>query len=68
MVEHGAAVSLADGDLGEQLKPTVLRLLNDPQALAQMGERARALSKPQAAHDMAKELARLASEREEMAR
>lgn len=63
MVEHGAAIGLADGDLGEQLKPTVLRLLNDPQTLAQMGERARALSKPHAARDMARELARLASGR-----
>lgn len=68
MVEHGAALSLADGDLGEQLKPTVMRLLSDPQALAQMGDRARALSKPQAARDMAKELARLASAGKGMAR
>ena len=64
MVEHGAATSLADGDLGELLKPTVMRLLDDPEILAQMGERARALSKPQAARDMARELARLAGESE----
>lgn len=60
MVAHGASVCIADADIEEQLVPTVKRLLSDEAALAQMSARARALSRPDAAHRLAADLVRLA--------
>jgi UDP-N-acetylglucosamine--N-acetylmuramyl-(pentapeptide) pyrophosphoryl-undecaprenol N-acetylglucosamine transferase len=60
MVRHGAAVSIDNAHLPEQLKPTVLRLLADEGTLALMSERARALARPHAAQDLAAALVRMA--------
>jgi UDP-N-acetylglucosamine--N-acetylmuramyl-(pentapeptide) pyrophosphoryl-undecaprenol N-acetylglucosamine transferase len=60
MVRHGAAVCIDNADLPDQLKPTVLRLLADEDALARMGEQARALARPMAAQDLASALVQLA--------
>ena len=65
MVSHGAAVCVADADLPEQLKPTALRLLADEATLKQMGERARSLARPDAAHRLARALIHLARKGEE---
>ena len=56
LVSRGAAVKIADAELGEKLLPTILDLLNDEAALAEMGERARALARPDAARRVAQEL------------
>jgi UDP-N-acetylglucosamine--N-acetylmuramyl-(pentapeptide) pyrophosphoryl-undecaprenol N-acetylglucosamine transferase len=61
MVRHGAAVSINNADLAAQLKPTVLRLLADDDALAQMRDHARALARPSAAQNLAQALVLLAS-------
>jgi UDP-N-acetylglucosamine:LPS N-acetylglucosamine transferase len=63
MVAHGASVRIDDADLDTQLKPTVLRLLGDEQALGRMSDRARALARPDAASQLAAELCRLALQR-----
>jgi UDP-N-acetylglucosamine--N-acetylmuramyl-(pentapeptide) pyrophosphoryl-undecaprenol N-acetylglucosamine transferase len=60
MVAHGAAVRLDEAHLEARLRPTVMRLLDDGLTLERMGERARALSRPDAARRLAKELHRLA--------
>ncbi|MBL7201310.1 MAG: UDP-N-acetylglucosamine--N-acetylmuramyl-(pentapeptide) pyrophosphoryl-undecaprenol N-acetylglucosamine transferase [Anaerolineae bacterium] len=60
MAAHGAAVRLDDADLGTQLEPTVVRLLDDDAALERMGKAARSLARPDAAHRLAGELRRLA--------
>jgi len=59
LVSRGAAVKIADAELGEKLLPTILKLLNDEEALAGMSERARALAKPDAAQRIAQELRRI---------
>jgi undecaprenyldiphospho-muramoylpentapeptide beta-N-acetylglucosaminyltransferase len=56
LVSRGAAVKIADAELGEKLLPTILEFLNDEAALAGMGERARALARPDAAQRIAQEL------------
>jgi UDP-N-acetylglucosamine--N-acetylmuramyl-(pentapeptide) pyrophosphoryl-undecaprenol N-acetylglucosamine transferase len=61
MVSRGAAVSIDDAALSEQLKPTVLRLLSDERVLREMSARARALARPDAARELARALVRLAS-------
>jgi UDP-N-acetylglucosamine--N-acetylmuramyl-(pentapeptide) pyrophosphoryl-undecaprenol N-acetylglucosamine transferase len=63
MVAHGASARIDNADLDTQLKPTVLRLLSDEQALEQMRDRARALARPGAANQLAAELRRLAIKR-----
>jgi UDP-N-acetylglucosamine--N-acetylmuramyl-(pentapeptide) pyrophosphoryl-undecaprenol N-acetylglucosamine transferase len=63
VVAHGAAVRIDDADLEEQLKPTVIRLLRDKSALEEMRQRAKALSRPDAAQRLAAELQRLAARR-----
>jgi UDP-N-acetylglucosamine--N-acetylmuramyl-(pentapeptide) pyrophosphoryl-undecaprenol N-acetylglucosamine transferase len=60
MEAHGAGVRLDNDDLEAQLKPTVLALLNDRQALDRMAACAQALARPEAASRLAYELRRLA--------
>ena len=60
LVSRGAAVKIADAELEEKLLPTILGLLSDDEALARMGEQARALAKPEAAQRIAAELVRMA--------
>ncbi len=62
LVSRGAAVKIADAELGEKMLPTILELLADEKALAGMGERARALARPQAAQRVAEELRLLSFE------
>lgn len=59
LVRHGAAIRVADAELADQLLPTVQALLGDRQKLAQMGERARALARPDAAARLAQEIRKL---------
>jgi len=59
LVSRGAAVKIADAELGEKLLPAILELLNDEEALAGMSQRARALAKPDAAQRIAQELRRM---------
>jgi UDP-N-acetylglucosamine--N-acetylmuramyl-(pentapeptide) pyrophosphoryl-undecaprenol N-acetylglucosamine transferase len=68
MVAHGAAVCIKDIDLDAQLKPTVMRLLQDEPALRKMGSNALALSKPNAARQLSAELQRLAHSKRGKAR
>lgn len=56
LVSRGAALKIADAELEEKLLPTILKLLNDEEALAGMSERARALARPDAAQRIAEEL------------
>ena len=63
LVSRGAAVKIADAELGEKLLPTILDLLNDEEALAEMSERARALARPDAAQRIAEELEQLGGSR-----
>jgi UDP-N-acetylglucosamine--N-acetylmuramyl-(pentapeptide) pyrophosphoryl-undecaprenol N-acetylglucosamine transferase len=56
LVSRGAAVKIADAELGEKLLPTILEFLNDEAALAGMGERARALASLDAAQRIAQDL------------
>lgn len=57
---RGAAVHLADERLSDDLLPTVRRLLSDRAALGEMSERMKALSRPNAAAQLAEELIGLA--------
>lgn len=54
MVERGAAVELTDETLAETLLPTVRSILFDRERLAEMGDAAAALDKPDAAEQLAK--------------
>jgi UDP-N-acetylglucosamine--N-acetylmuramyl-(pentapeptide) pyrophosphoryl-undecaprenol N-acetylglucosamine transferase len=60
LVSRGAAVKLADADLDRQLPPTILALLEDPQALAALGRAASSLAQPDAADRIAAALLDLA--------
>jgi UDP-N-acetylglucosamine--N-acetylmuramyl-(pentapeptide) pyrophosphoryl-undecaprenol N-acetylglucosamine transferase len=60
LAEAGAAVALADADLGTALIPTVLDLLADSDRRAAMSRAARALARPDAAQRVAHELEGLA--------
>lgn len=60
LVQHGAALKLADAELVQTLAPTVLALLNDPARLAGMSAAAAALAHPDAAAAIAHELRQLA--------
>lgn len=60
--ERGAAVQLTDERLAEELLPTVRDLLGNPERLAAMGAAARSLDKPQAALNLARLLATIATE------
>ncbi len=61
LVSRGAAVKVANAELGEKLLPAILGLLSDDEALARMSERARALARPKAAQRIAAELVRMAT-------
>ena len=60
MEANGAGVRLDNDDLEAQLRPTVLGLLNDRQALNRMAVCAQELARPEAASRLARELRRLA--------
>jgi len=60
LVEAGAAVAIADADLGRDLVPTVLDLLADDDRRAAMGRAARSLARADAAQRIAHELKELA--------
>jgi UDP-N-acetylglucosamine--N-acetylmuramyl-(pentapeptide) pyrophosphoryl-undecaprenol N-acetylglucosamine transferase len=59
LTERGAAITLEDGRLDEELLPTVQHLLRSPQQLARMAERTRMLARPDAATRLAVELQEL---------
>jgi UDP-N-acetylglucosamine--N-acetylmuramyl-(pentapeptide) pyrophosphoryl-undecaprenol N-acetylglucosamine transferase len=67
LVKHGAAVQIADKELGEKLLPTIEDLLADPQRMEAMATAARALFRPQAANAIASEIEGLVA-RTEVAR
>ena len=60
LVERGAAVRLDDGRLRDQLLPTLRRLTNDQEAMANMATRMRAVARRDAAARLATELKALA--------
>ncbi|GAB4535476.1 MAG: UDP-N-acetylglucosamine--N-acetylmuramyl-(pentapeptide) pyrophosphoryl-undecaprenol N-acetylglucosamine transferase [Anaerolineae bacterium] len=60
LVEAGAAVAIADAELGRELLPTVLGLLADSDRRASMRQAARGLARPEAAERIASELKELA--------
>lgn len=60
LVQRGAALKIADADLGTQLLPTIRSLLADQERLAEMGRRARTLARPQAAQHIAQLMMELA--------
>lgn len=60
LTDRGAAVTLQDAELAARLAPTILELLDAPERLAAMAKAARALSRPDAAANIADELYRLA--------
>jgi len=62
LVQRGAAVKIADAELGTKLLPIIQALLDDRERLVEMGARARALARPDAARRIAEELVRLAGE------
>lgn len=57
---RGAAITLEDERLDQELLPTVRRLLGDPERLTHMAERARAAARRDAATQLAAELMALA--------
>ncbi len=59
LVRRGAAVKIADAELGEKLLPTISELLSNEEALAEMSERARGLARPDASQRIAEELQQL---------
>ena len=56
MVRNGAAEILADAQLAQKLVPTILRLLDSDEVLADMKASAQALDRPDAAEAIAEEL------------
>jgi UDP-N-acetylglucosamine--N-acetylmuramyl-(pentapeptide) pyrophosphoryl-undecaprenol N-acetylglucosamine transferase len=61
LVEHGAAVALADEELDENLLPTILGLLNDSERRESMAKAAGRLATPEAAQVIAQEIEQLVS-------
>ena len=60
LTERGAALTLRDNELEAKLGSTVLELLDAPERLAAMAGAAKALARPDAAANIARELRRLA--------
>jgi undecaprenyldiphospho-muramoylpentapeptide beta-N-acetylglucosaminyltransferase len=65
LVSRGAAVLLTDERLEQELTPTVLGLLRDPERLAAMRRRMQALARPDAAQGLAAQLRSLVGKEEE---
>ena len=63
MVRNGAARALPDAELQERLVPTILELLRDDLALAEMSEATHAMARPDAAESIAEQLWLLARQR-----
>jgi UDP-N-acetylglucosamine--N-acetylmuramyl-(pentapeptide) pyrophosphoryl-undecaprenol N-acetylglucosamine transferase len=63
MVESGAAEIVMDDAMDQELVPTILRLLGDPQTLDSMRQAARSLDRPDAAQAIAEQLWLLAHDR-----
>lgn len=63
LASRGAAVKIADAELGEKLLPTILELLDDEETLAEMSAQAQALARPDAARRITEELERLGRSR-----
>ncbi len=60
LARRGAAVVLADRDLGAKLAPTIVELFDAPGRLAEMARASQALARPDAAWNIALALAQLA--------
>ena len=60
LCQRGAAVQIRDETLNDQLLPTILELLDDPERLRKMGEAARSSAEPMASRVIAKEIERVA--------
>jgi UDP-N-acetylglucosamine--N-acetylmuramyl-(pentapeptide) pyrophosphoryl-undecaprenol N-acetylglucosamine transferase len=60
MVEAGAALMVKDAELLERLAESLESMLEDPQRRGMLGARARLLGHPEAAHDLAEAVVRLA--------
>ena len=60
LAEHGAAVRLDNDRLGDELLPTLERLLSDETRLNEMQRRASSLARPQAAQALGAQLRELA--------
>jgi UDP-N-acetylglucosamine--N-acetylmuramyl-(pentapeptide) pyrophosphoryl-undecaprenol N-acetylglucosamine transferase len=60
LTERGAALTLRDSELGARLASTVLALWDAPERLAAMAVAAKALARPDAAMNIARELRQLA--------
>ncbi len=60
LAERGAAIRLDDERMAQDLLPTIRSLLDDTERLSQMRAKAAALAQPDAAQQLARELARLA--------
>jgi UDP-N-acetylglucosamine--N-acetylmuramyl-(pentapeptide) pyrophosphoryl-undecaprenol N-acetylglucosamine transferase len=63
LVQHGAAVMLEDSKLSDQILPTVMDLLNQPQKLASMRNAMQHLSHPEAASEIGRQILALCQER-----
>ena len=62
LASRGAALVVQDEEMGRQLLPTILGLLEDRERLDGMADRARALARPDAARRLAKELVAMATD------
>ncbi len=62
MVDGGASVMIADGELAARLVPQLRELLGDRERLQAMGRRAQALAAPRATETLAESVIRLAGE------
>jgi UDP-N-acetylglucosamine--N-acetylmuramyl-(pentapeptide) pyrophosphoryl-undecaprenol N-acetylglucosamine transferase len=63
MAENGAARILLDAELGDKLVTTVIKILDDKEALAGMRESVRAMARPDAATAIAQQLWQVAKGR-----
>jgi undecaprenyldiphospho-muramoylpentapeptide beta-N-acetylglucosaminyltransferase len=65
LCQRGAAVQIRDEALGDELLPTIFKLLEDPERLRKMGEAAKLSAKPAASRVIAREIERVAGFGEE---